>query len=221
MLSMKITNKAKGPFEKLPIVIDYGICIGGILLFLADFFNPFFPKYIPFFSTNHITNGLLSIIIAILGYESSFKPKNYTSSNDTEIEYYSALFDKLKNSNIRYECAQHKGADNTRRLLALSEITEAEQQEKIKSRMTYFIYEFGQRPFNLIIIDHKYAFLGFYTHRGDLHMETVIKISGISETGRLLINRLTLWYDSFIKPDIKSENGIEVIDGSQYFKKPI
>ncbi len=84
--------------------------------------------------------------------------------------------------------------------------------------MTFFVYKEEQRPFNLIIIDHQYAFLGFYTHTGDPHMETVLKISGVSETGKILINRLTLWYDSFIKPQVISKKDIDVIIGNDYLQ---
>lgn len=49
-------------------------------------------------------------------------------------------------------------------------------------------------------------------------METVLKISSASDTGRLFINRLLLWYDSFAKPEIQTKNCIKVYAGSDYLK---
>jgi hypothetical protein len=151
----------------------------------------------------------------------NFKPVNPNGNNDTETIYYDALVEKLRNSNVRYECALHVHADNTNREAAINKISNPANKEIIKSKMLFFEYVKEQRPLNLIIVDHKYAFIGFYTHKGDLHMETVIKISSASETGRVFINRLTLWYDSFIKPEEKSDTEISVYNGIMYFTNKI
>jgi hypothetical protein len=147
----------------------------------------------------------------------NFKPAS--KDNDTDISYYKALYECLLNKNIRYECAILDTVDVGNRFHADHKLSD-DKNKAILNKQTFFVFEDSTPYMNVLIIDHKIAYIGFYTHKDDQHMDTVIRISDKSESGKLLIYRLVNWYDSLMKPAYVGEKRpITAIEGKDFYNQ--
>jgi hypothetical protein len=139
--------------------------------------------------------------------------KSPTKSNDTDKQYYAALNNILRKKNIRYECAILEDVSIENRFSDIKD-----RGDDILEKMTFYVFKQSKPYLNILIVDLKVAYIGFYTHLTDAHMNTVIRISDKSVYGRLLIFRLVEWYDAYMKPHFdKQDVNIEYRSGPDFF----
>ncbi len=140
-------------------------------------------------------------------------------SDDSTPAYYQALYETILAKNILYECAINANANNKTRFSEFESVKEQDKYSLLLNSMTFYEYQFMQRPLNLIIVDETDVFMGFYTNKYDLHMETVIKISNGTPHGKKIIDRLVKWYDAFVKPECGENKLVIEYSGKEYFDK--
>lgn len=120
---------------------------------------------------------------------------------------YRKYFEKLKKrleetEALTYKCCYGENVSNSVRKEVFRRNTQKlfyNQKNKadILNRMTYYRLE-KQTCFNLLIVDEEVAFISFPTQEEHDKIHFSIKITSKNDMGRLIIKKLTHWYEQIL-----------------------